>query len=142
MTDIDRNMTEAEARNMAPLTLAFYGDCVYEQLVRRDLVLTADLKVQELHNRAVAMVNAGFQARASKHIEKLLNTNEMYFFKRGRNSSHIGVPRSSTSAEYRAATGLETLFGYLDITGQTDRAREIFRAIRNYYDIESEKRKR
>ncbi len=140
--DLDRKMTEAEARNLAPLTLAFYGDSVYEQMVRRTLVLTADMKVQDLHNMAVAMVCASFQARVSKYIASMLTPDELYYFNRGRNSSHIGVPRSSTSAEYRAATGLEALFGYLDITGQTERAKAIFLIIRNFHEMEVKRRGR
>ena len=137
MINLDRVLTEDEARQIAPLTLAFYGDCVYEYLVRRELLLTADLRVQDLHNKAVALVCANFQARAAKFIKPILTENELYYFNRGRNSSRIGIPRSSSSAQYRAATGLETLFGYLELTGKLDRAKELYREIRLYVDTEA-----
>lgn len=136
MNDIDRVMTEAEARQLAPLTLAFYGDCVYERFVRRELVLTADLSVHNLHDKAVKLVCATFQARAARFLKPILTENELYYFNRGRNSSNIGTPKNSKTADYRAATGLETLFGYLELTGKYDRARELYREIRQYVDTE------
>ena len=137
MVDLDRVLTEAEARQLAPLTLAFYGDCVYERFVRRELLLTADMPVKDLHDKAVALVCAAFQAKASRLLKPILTENELYYFNRGRNSSHIGVPKSAKAAEYRAATGLETLFGYLELTGQTARAAELYREIRAYVDTEN-----
>lgn len=137
MNDIDRVMTEAEARQLAPLTLAFYGDCVYERFVRRELLLTADMSVHALHDKAVSLVCATFQAKAARFLKPVLTENELYYFNRGRNSSNIGTPKNSKTADYRAATGLETLFGYLELTGKYDRARELYLEIRQYLDTEA-----
>lgn len=137
MNDIDRVMTEAEARQLAPLTLAFYGDCVYERFVRRELLLTADMSVHALHDKAVKLVCASFQAKAARFLKPVLTENELYYFNRGRNSSNIGTPKNSKTADYRAATGLETLFGYLELTGKYDRARELYLGIRQYVDIDA-----
>ena len=139
MNDIDRVMTEAEARQLAPLTLAFYGDCVYERFVRRELLLTADMSVHALHDKAVKLVCASFQAKAARFLKPVLTENELYYFNRGRNSSNIGTPKNSKTADYRAATGLETLFGYLELTGKYDRARELYLEIRQYVDTEGNK---
>ena len=139
MTDMQKVLTESEVRQYAPLTLAFYGDCIYEQLVRKELVLTADMPVRDLHDKAVALVCATFQARAAKFLKPTLTEDELYYFNRGRNSSHIGIPKSSNSADYRAATGLEALFGYLALTGQTERLETLYRAIRMYVEIDEKK---
>lgn len=132
MTDLDRVLTESEVRQYAPLTLAFYGDCVYEQLVRRELLLTADMPVRDLHDKAVELVCAAFQAKAAKFLKPTLSEDELYYYNRGRNSSHIGTPKNSKTADYRAATGLETLFGYLSLTGQKERMEQLYTAIRKF----------
>ena len=139
MNDLNKVLTESEVRQFAPLTIAYYGDCVYEQLVRKDLLLTADMPVHALHDRAVEMVCAAFQAKAARFIKPVLTEDELYYFNRGRNSSHIGIPRSSNSADYRAATGLETLFGYLSLAGKTERMIELFREVKSCYET-AEKR--
>ena len=139
MVDLDRVMTEDEARQLAPLTLAFYGDCVYERFVRRELLLTADMPVHALHDNAVKLVCAAFQAKAARFLKPILSENELYYFNRGRNSSNIGTPKNSKTADYRAATGLETLFGYLELTGRYERAKELYKEIRQYVDTEAKK---
>ena len=48
------------------------------------------------------------------------------FFRRGKNMSHMNVPKNATPSEYRAATGMETLFGFLHLSGNDERARELF----------------
>jgi 23S rRNA maturation mini-RNase III len=40
---------------------------------------------------------------------------------------HGNVPKSASVAEYRRATGMEVLFGYLSLTGQASRMRHLFR---------------
>jgi ribonuclease-3 family protein len=41
---------------------------------------------------------------------------------------HTNTPRSATVAEYRTATGMEALFGYLHLAGQKQRIDELFAA--------------
>ena len=42
-------MTEREAKQYSPLSLAFLGDAVYERLVRKRLLLSANMPVGKLH---------------------------------------------------------------------------------------------
>ena len=58
-------------------------------------------------------------------LEDFLNENELAVMKRGRNASGATVPKSSSPAEYRKATGVESLFGYLYLKGNEDRINEI-----------------
>ena len=56
-----------------------------------------------------------------------LREEEEAYFKRGRNIGHTNVPKRATVSEYRAATGMEVLFGYLHLMGENERIDELFR---------------
>ncbi len=131
------NFTEKQARSLSPLTLAFFGDSVYEVLVRERIVKDGSKPIHALHDMAVKKVNAGFQSFASEHIESLLTEDETEIFKRGRNATGSNVPRSSNPKDYHRATGLEALFGYLYLSGKTERMNELFNII---YDLELPKK--
>lgn len=73
-------------------------------------------------------VTAEAQCKALELISPLLTEDESDAFRRGRNSVHSGVPRHATPSQYRRATGVECLFGYLYMVGETERARELFNA--------------
>ena len=106
--------------------LAYLGDCVIELLVRRSLVLSGMGTSKALNRAALDYVSAPAQAEAMKRILPLLNEVEEGYFRRGRNIGHTNTPKRATVSEYRAATGMEALFGYLHLTGQTERAEELF----------------
>ena len=120
-----------KARELSPLTLAFYGDSVYEVLVRRKLVENGSVPSHKLHKRAVEFVRASFQSQAVDIIEPLLNEQEADIFRRGRNANGAVVPKSSNPHDYRRATGLEALFGFLFLIGEQKRAEELFEVIFN-----------
>lgn len=115
---------------MSPLALAFLGDAVFELLVRERMIQKGNAPVNKLHKQTVRMVCAAAQAQAMEVLSPLLTEEEMAIFKRGRNT-HNNVPKNADPAEYRAATGLETLFGFLHIKGDTNREKELFEAIWN-----------
>lgn len=129
-------MTVREIKQYSPLTLAFMGDAVYEQFIRRRLVETANMPVKKLHQLATELVCAEFQsAAAAKLIENdVLSEEELEIFKRGRNASGVSAPKHSTVSQYRAATGLECLFGFLSLCGRDERAAELFEIIMRDYD--------
>lgn len=115
----------------SPLSLAFLGDSVYEQLVRTELILTANMPAGKLHSLAVKLVCAQYQAKAARYLSgNVFTENEEYIFKRGRNANGINAPKSATNADYRAATGLEAVFGYLALIGHSDRCEELYEIIR------------
>lgn len=119
-------LSEKEARMYSPLTLAFLGDAVYSLLVRNMLALSANKPTGKLHKESITYVNAAFQAQAIKELLPHLNENEEYIFKRGRNAHSAHSPKNQSDADYRYATGLETLYGYLYLCGETERIKEIF----------------
>ena len=109
------SLSVEKARELSPLTLAFYGDSVYETLIRRKIVEKGSAPSHKLHAQSVAMARAGFQARAAEFIQPMLNEQEADILRRGRNASGATVPRSSNPKDYRLATALEALFGFLSL---------------------------
>ena len=117
-------------KQLSALTLAFLGDGVYELAVRRHLVETrGSLPPKKLHNLCVQHVRASAQCRAVHYIYDRLTEEEQQIYKRGRNASGVTVPKNASPAEYRAATGLEALVGYLDLKGEHARLDELIGAI-------------
>jgi ribonuclease-3 family protein len=118
-----------EPKQMNPLTLAFVGDVVFELLVRERLVANGDRPVGQLHNMAVTQVKASAQAVAYHLLEPVLDEEEMSILKRGRNSHSVHPPKNSHPQDYRKATGVEALFGYLYLKGRAQRVEELFELI-------------
>lgn len=122
-------MTKTEVNQYSPLALAFLGDAVYEQLVREKLLLRANMPAGKLHKLAVKYVCCEFQSAAVERLFDSLTEDEQAIYKRGRNADGITAPKHSSVAEYRRATGLECLFGYLSLMGEDARVREIFEMV-------------
>lgn len=119
-------LSEREANAYSPLTLAFLGDSVYDTLVREKLLKIANMPVAKLHSAKVKLVCAEFQSEAYDRIAPLLDERELAVLKRGRNATGNTVPKHADAAEYRRATALECLLGYLFLIGRTDRIRNLF----------------
>lgn len=116
-------------KQLSPLNLAFIGDCVYEMLVRETLVAEANRPVNDLHRESVKFVSAKAQTEAYDKIKDLLTEDEEAVYKRGRNAKVGHNPKSASQGEYHIATGVEALFGYLYLTEQNDRIKELFSVI-------------
>ncbi len=116
-----------DIREISVPALAYLGDCVIELCVRRHLVNTGLSTSAHLNAAALDYVRAPVQAEAMKRILPHLSEEEEGYFRRGRNMGHSNVPKRSTVSEYRAATGMETLFGFLHVMGREDRISELFR---------------
>lgn len=120
-------MTKEEIiREMSGATLAYYGDAVLEVLTRRFLLTLGIAGGGELSHLALRFVKATAQSAGMDQILPLLSEDEEYIFKRGRNAHGIAIPRSASAVEYRRATGMEALFGYLDLIKEQTRAEELF----------------
>jgi len=72
------------------------------------------------------MVNAPAQARFADKLLPHLTEEELGYFRRGKNAHSHAAPKAATPQEYAKATGLETLFGALYLSGQTERLNELF----------------
>ena len=115
------------------LTLAYIGDAYYEIFFRKWNASKGITKVNDLHKETIKYTCAEFQARAIKYLieSETLSEDELGVFKRGRNSNTNKTRKTLSLADYNAATGLEALIGYLNITGKTERADEILNIIKD-----------
>ena len=121
---IDRTKQEVEL--MSPLTWAYIGDVVYELFIRNKLINETNLKPHKLHIEAIKYVKAKSQAEKLNEIYETLTDEEKDIVRRGRNTQNHHLPKNSNVQEYMYATAFEALIGYLYLTKQNARLREIF----------------
>lgn len=134
MLEITEKKIEGNALN--GLSLAFIGDAVYEIMVREHLLRNGSLQIGKLHKMAVEMVRASFQASVFDFLEPLLTEEENSILHRGRNASATHIPKNANAIEYRKATGVESLFGWLYLEQKNERIRELFEMILEYSEKE------
>ncbi len=115
---------------LSPSVLAFVGDAVYGLMVRTRLA-QINRSSGDLHALSVKYVSATAQADAFSVIEGCLSEKELAIFRRGRNFHTSNTPKNATGGQYHTATGLECLFGFLHLSGQNERAEELFEMIWN-----------
>lgn len=125
----DIKLEKRDINQYGPLALAFIGDVIYEKLVREYIILRGNMPVSKLHSLSVQKVCAEYQARGVEAIKPLLDEEEQDVLRRGRNATGITAPKHSTVAEYRLATALECLFGYLHLAGRDQRIEQLFDVI-------------
>ena len=112
-----------------PLVLAYIGDAVYEVYTReRILSENPDMPSYKLHKENIKYVKAPAQSRSVSAVENMLTEEETAVFKRGRNAKSGTSPKNADILEYRRATGLEALFGYLHISVRAERLSELMKA--------------
>ena len=102
--------------------------------MRERLILKVNTTANVLHKMAVERVCAEYQSAAVHELidKGVLTEQETEVYKRGRNTNGINAPKHSSVGEYRSATGLETLFGFLKLTDRTERIEELFSMIWAY----------
>lgn len=114
------------AKQINPIVLAFVGDAVYTLCVRTRLALSSGEKTGALNRRASERVSAHGQSEALARILPMLTEEEAEIYRRGRNAKKPTKSKNATVAEYVRSTGFEALLGYLYLTGQTERIRQLF----------------
>lgn len=104
----------------SPLVLAYIGDCVFELYVRTYLIKDKNMHVKELHKSATSLVNNKSQSDLYLKIKDILTEEEEAIYKRGRNAdSH--PPKNALLRDYKSATGIEALIGYLYLCKNSER---------------------
>lgn len=124
---IDRPKEEVEL--MSPLTWAYIGDAVYELYIRNKLINETNLKPHKLHIEAIKYVKAKSQAEKLNEIYETLTDEEKDIVRRGRNTQNHHLPKNSNVQEYMYATAFEALIGYLYLTKQNARLKEILNQV-------------
>ncbi len=116
----------------SPLTLAYIGDSVLDLYVKRHFVMQANKAVQKYHKEVTAVVSAIHQAAfIDAYLPKLTGQEEAVFH-RGRNASVHTKAKNATMAEYKKATGLEAVLGFLYLSGEKDRLEEVMDCLIHY----------
>lgn len=122
-----REFSKDEARGLNPLQLALIGDGAYEVFIRNYILSNnTSLLANKLHRAAINYVKAKSQADIMHAIEEELTEEELYIYKRGRNTKSATVPKNADVRDYRMATGFEALVGYLYLINNVERLEFIF----------------
>ena len=124
---IERKKDIDEVKLMKPLVWAYIGDSVYEQFIRMNLVNTTNLDPHRLHVESIKYVKAKAQAETLSKIYDKLTDEEKDIVRRGRNAEAHHMPKNAEMIDYKYATAFEALIGYLYLTKQDKRLKEILR---------------
>lgn len=125
MEIIERKKDQSEVKMLSPLTWAYIGDSVFELYVRTELINKTNLKPHKLHIEAIKYVKASAQAKILEKIKDKLTKEEMEIVRRGRNTQNHHLAKNATVQEYMYSTAFEGLIGYLYLTKQDERLKEI-----------------
>ena len=117
-----------EKLTLSPLSFAFVGDAYMSLVIRRMLLEKGDMPVNKFHKASVKYVSADAQAAVHDALleKDFLTEQEKEVMHRGKNNAHP-TGRGANYASYKRATGLESLLGFLYMTGKIERADEIIR---------------
>ncbi len=126
--EMNTTLSAEDIAMLSPLQLAYIGDGVYELLIRTYL-LNKGLSVKELHKATIKYVKAKAQAQVIHMLEDMLTEEERTVVKKGRNAKTNSMPKNADMIDYKYATGLEALFGYLYMTNQDKRISELFEEV-------------
>ena len=110
-----------DIRTYSPLTLAFVGDCIYDLVIRTIVVERGNTAPGVLHTKKSSIVKAQAQAAQADALMEELTAEEQAVYRRGRNAHSQSAAKNASIGDYRKATGLEALYGFLYLTDQTDR---------------------
>ena len=127
---------------ISSLYLAFLGDAVFELFLREEAVSNHKGNVNALNKRTVEYSKAVTQAKIADILlgkcggDCMLDDEELAVFRRGRNAKGVSIPKSATPSEYRKATGLEALIGYLYLQKKQERITQLITyGIEQYKEI-------
>lgn len=113
------------------LVLAYLGDTIYENYVRKYLISKGISNVDTLQKTAVDYVSAKSQAKYLLELidNDFFNEKEMSIINRARNYKNSRHPRNCDIMTYKYATSLEAVIGYLNLNNESNRIEEIMNYI-------------
>ena len=112
---------QINAYQYSPLALAYMGDSILDLLVKKYFVTHSNMQPHKYHVEVSKIVKAVNQAAYIDRIMEELSEDELDVYKRGRNTNTHSKAKNATMGQYRKATGLEALYGYLYLKGDMDR---------------------
>lgn len=122
---IERKKEVEEVNMLSPLVWAYIGDAIFETFIRVQLVNKSNAKPHKLHCESIKFVKAKAQADMLKKIHDELTEKEQEIVRRGRNVQNHHVAKNANVADYSMSTAFEGLIGYLYLTKQDERLKEI-----------------
>lgn len=125
---------EHDPGTLSPLTLAFIGDTIFDLIVRTRVVTRGNAPVNRLHKSASRIVNAGTQAAIIHELIPDLTEEELAIYRRGRNAKPHSTAKNASNNDYKSATGLEALIGWLYLKGHLARITELLLPIIPNYE--------
>ncbi len=124
---VELEKDETDVNLMSPLTWAYVGDCVYELYIRTMLINKTKLKPHKLHIETIKYVRAQSQAKFLKKIYEDLTEEEKDIVRRGRNAENHHLPKNCDVQDYMHSTAFEALIGYLYLTKNEKRIKELLK---------------
>ncbi|MEF9864219.1 MAG: ribonuclease III domain-containing protein [Christensenellaceae bacterium] len=121
----EKVLSISEATQIAPLTLAYIGDSIFDLYVRTKYILGCSKNAGALHVMSIKIVNAKSQAVFAHEVLEDFTQEERDVFMRGRNAKSSTTPKNMSIADYKYATAIEAVVGYLYLTGQTARINDL-----------------
>ena len=118
---LDVYKRQVDENSYSPLVLAYIGDSVYEVIIRTKVINRGSMQVNKMHRQSSELVKAGTQAELIKAIEDMLTREEHAVFKRGRNAKSATSAKNASVIDYRMATGMEALVGWLFLRQEYNR---------------------
>ena len=112
---------QVNAYQYSPLALAYMGDSILDLLVKKYFVTHSNMQPHKYHVEVSKIVKAVNQADYIDQIMEELSEDELDVYKRGRNTNTHSKAKNATRGQYRKATGLEALYGYLYLKGDMER---------------------
>ena len=105
------------------LVLAYLGDGIYENYVRKYLINKGIGNVNDLQKEATSYVSAKSQAKFLQDMidNNMLSEEELDVVRRARNYKTTSHPKNCDIVTYKYATGLEALIGYLNLEENNER---------------------
>ena len=113
------------------LVLAYLGDTIYEDYIRKHLINCGIANVNDLQKESIKYVSAKAQAEYLKNMMDydFFSEDELDIIKRARNTKSNSSPKGCDIVTYKYATGLESLIGYLEMENNRTRIDEIMEFI-------------
>lgn len=123
----DFGLGEVDLKTLSPLTLAFVGDCIYDLILRTVIVERHNASPNQLHREKSRLAKAPAQAEMAEVLQEHLTQEELAVYRRGRNAKSHTTAKNASVLDYRKATGLEALYGWLYLSEQEERLLQLLR---------------
>ena len=133
MLDGKESLSVAESKQINPVVLAFVGDAVYSLYVRARMATSYKGKPADFQRTAGNVVSAHAQSEFLDKLLPLFTEEEKEIFLRARNAKKGSKSKNADAGEYNRSTGLEAVLGFLYLTGQEDRIKQLL----SVSDVES-----